>query len=166
MSIVCCKVTKDRIEIASDSICVRGITQDKGNNTKYSKLTKVNEMIVGSVGTLDENSLFQIFCQTHQPKNAVVDDILIFIAEFSAWKKGRIERYQIENSYIIIYQRKAFIIEGFLVQEIKDYMAIGAGMDYALTALYLGCDTEKAVHVACELCIYCELPIIKYFIEL
>lgn len=35
------------------------------------------------------------------------------------------------------------------------YFAGGAGRDYALAALYLGCDARRAVEVACALDIYC-----------
>ena len=40
------------------------------------------------------------------------------------------------------------------------YEAIGAGLDYALAALYLGHTVEDSVKTACELSVYCEQPII------
>ena len=39
-------------------------------------------------------------------------------------------------------------------------MAIGAGMSYALAALYLGHSAERAVETAIELSTMCEAPII------
>jgi len=162
MSVVCCKVTDEKIEIASDSITVRGWTQSKGKNSKFSKLTKVNGIILGGVGYAEETALFQLFCQTHKPKDATEDDILTFLSEFSDWKKKRADSHKIENPYIIVYKGKAFAIQGFLVEEIVSYEAIGAGSDFALSALYLGFDVEKAVETACELSIYCEKPVIKF----
>lgn len=38
MSVVACRVYPDRIEIAADSIAVRGWTQSKGANVNYSKV--------------------------------------------------------------------------------------------------------------------------------
>jgi ATP-dependent protease HslVU (ClpYQ) peptidase subunit len=163
MSIVCCRVTPYEISIASDSIVVRGYTQGKDKN-KFAKLFKVNDLIIGSVGYAEESSLFRIYCSTRQPASISENDILIFISEFAQWKKERTTIYSIENSYIIIFNNKAFHIEGFFVNEILDYEAIGAGMDFALATLYLGHDVEKAVETACELSVFCEKPIIKYTI--
>lgn len=162
MSIVCCRVTDDKIEIASDSISIRGYTQSKGDKVKYSKLVKVNEMIIGGVGFSEENFLMQLFAQTHNIKDANTDAVLTFLAEFSDWKKKKIDNYKIENNFIFLYKSKAFYIERFLIQEVINYQAIGAGDDFALSALYLGHSVEKAVETACELSIYCEKPIIKY----
>jgi ATP-dependent protease HslVU (ClpYQ) peptidase subunit len=50
-------------------------------------------------------------------------------------------------------------VEGFFVKEIVDYTAIGAGMDFALSALYLGNSVEESIKAACHLSVYCEEPI-------
>ena len=165
MSIVCCKVTDSKIEIAADSITVRGYTQSKGNEVKFSKLVKVNDIILGGVGWTEENFLMQMFCQTHNISSTNKTDVLNFLNEFSDWKKKKAENHKIENDYMILFKGKAFFISNFLIQEIKNYEAIGAGMDFALSALYLGHDAEKAVETACELSVYCEKPIIKYEIK-
>jgi ATP-dependent protease HslVU (ClpYQ) peptidase subunit len=159
MSIVCCQVYDGKIEIASDSISVRHYTQSKGSNLKHVKLIQINGMTIGSVGAIEESSLFFQYCSTRKPRAATEQDIMMFLAEFSEWKKKLIDNNKIENSYILAIDKKAFVIEGFLVQEISQYEAIGAGMDYALAAMYLGHDVKKAVEVACELSVWCEKPI-------
>lgn len=164
MSIVCCKVTDQDITIASDSIMVRGWTQEKDRN-KFSKLFEVNDLIVGSVGYAEETSLFKIYCSTRKPISANENDILLFISEFSDWKKEKFDKYSIDNQYILIYNKKAFYIQSFLVKKILTYEAIGAGEDFALAVMYLGHNVEKAIETACELSIYCEKPIIQYRIE-
>ncbi len=160
MSVVVCRVYDDRIKIGSDSITVRGYgyTQDKAKD-KYLKLAEVNGMIIGGVGLCEENSLFFTFCANRNPKSAAEDDILEFVCEFAEWKRKRIDDYKIGNCYLMVIDFKVFLIERFFVKEIVSYEAIGAGMDYALSALYLGHDIEKAIEVACELSIYCEKPI-------
>ena len=157
MSIVCCRVKEKVIEIAADSITVRGYTQEKGKDN-YSKLCEVNGMIIGSVGLCSENGMLQIFASTRKPAAPSEDAILNFIAEFTEWKKKKTDKYELENHYIIAFEGKVFMINQFWVKEITSYEAIGAGMDYALSALYLGFDVTKAVEVACELSIYCEMP--------
>jgi ATP-dependent protease HslVU (ClpYQ) peptidase subunit len=156
MSVVAVKVTEDEIVIGADSILVTGFTQQKD---KLAKLNQVNDMIIGDVGDAQEGSLFLLFVKTRKPREASEDGMLEFFSDFQDWMKQKTELSEIENSYIIIYQKKVFLVEGFYIKEIKDYTAIGAGMDYALTALHLGHSVKKSIEVACELSIYCEKPI-------
>ena len=160
MSVISCKVYKDKIEIASDSIIVKGYTQNKSINS-FAKLFEINDMVIGSVGTTEESSLLKIFCSTRKPASASETDILLFLSEFAEWKRNKTGNYNIDNNYIFIFNGKVFCVESFFIEEITDYMAIGAGRDYALTALYLGSDVIESVKVACELSIYCEEPITK-----
>ena len=51
------------------------------------------------------------------------------------------------------------ISDGYLVDKINEFGAIGAGQDYALTAMYLDKTPEEAVEIANELCVYCSPPI-------
>ena len=158
MSIVCCKVGDEKIKIASDSITVRGYTQEKGKDN-YSKLCETNGMIIGSCGLCSENGMLQIFASTRKPSAPSEDALLNFFTEFAEWKKRKTDKYVLENQYIIAFEGKAFMVSHFWVKEITSYEAIGAGEDYALAALYLNHDVDKAVEVACELSIYCEKPI-------
>lgn len=159
MSVVACKILPDGYEIASDSISVRFWTQSKGENTKFSKLFEVNDIVVGSVGYAEESSLLQMYCATRKPSNATEPAILEFFSEFSSWKKKKAEKSGLDNAYLIGYKGKVFSINGWFIQEVLKYEAIGAGMDFALAALYLDKSALDAVKVACELSIYCEEPI-------
>jgi len=161
MSVVACKVYKDKIEIASDSITIYGSTQSKDS----AKLFQCNDMTIGGVGLAEETALLRLFSATTKPLSATENSILEFLAAFSTWKKSRVEKSGIENFYILIFGNKAYEVYGWHVKEIDTYGAIGAGMNYALSTLYLGHDVEKAVDVATELSIYCEKPIIKYVVE-
>ncbi|MDQ6961261.1 MAG: hypothetical protein Q9M28_01840 [Mariprofundaceae bacterium] len=158
MSVVCCKISEKTIEVAADSISIRGYTQSKGKDD-YSKLVEINGMIVGCVGRAEESSLLQMFCATRTPESASEGAILTFFTEFMDWKKKRTEKYKTENRFIFVFTGKAFYVEGFFIREIKSYEAIGAGMNFGLSALYLGHSAAKAVETACELSIFCEQPI-------
>ncbi|HEA65411.1 MAG TPA: hypothetical protein ENI07_01115 [Desulfobacterales bacterium] len=158
MSIVCCKILDDTIEIASDSITVRGWTQDKGRNN-MAKLCDVNGMLIGGIGAAAETSLLQIFCHTHQPASSGESDIVTLFVEFAEWKKKKTDKYEMENTYIFIFDGLAFFINSFFVNKITTYEAIGVGQEFALAALYLGHNVEQAVAAACELCTMCEKPI-------
>ena len=161
MSVVACKVTDKEIVVAADSILVRGYTQEKDRN-KQSKLFKVNDMIIGSAGYAEESSLLRIYAKTRKPRSATEEDILTFMTEFAQWMSDRSESSSIQNTYIIIYDKKVFYMNGYYIKDIHTYEAIGAGEEIALGVLYMGHSAEDAVKAACELCIYCEEPIVTY----
>lgn len=156
MSVVAVKIEKDKITIGADSILVSGYTQEKD---KLAKLFANEWMIVGDVGNAQEGALFQVFSKTRKPRESSVDAIMEYMFEFFQWNKEKTDSVTIDNSYIIIFQEKVFLVEGFFVKEVKDYAAIGAGMDFALAALYLGSSVNDAIKTACHLSVLCEEPI-------
>lgn len=156
MSVVAVKVTKNKIIIGADSIIAYGWTQEKD---KLSKLEEVNGMVVGTVGVAEEGSLFRVYCRTRKPRSADDESIIDFLSDFQDWMRNKIDKTEIENDYIIVYKKKVFLINGFYVKEVVDYTAIGAGMDFALSALYLGNSVEESIKAACHLSVYCEEPI-------
>ena len=158
MSVVCAKVYNDRIVIAADSICVRGWSKDATNN--FAKLGRINGMIIGGVGYAQETSLLYQFAKTHRPLNATDRDILDFIVEFGGYQRDLTGSFGINNNYIIGHGGKLFAVENMFVREIKEYVAIGAGMDFANAALYLGHTPIEATKTACDLCCMVAEPII------
>lgn len=162
MSVVAVKVTNKKITIGADSIIAFGWTQEKD---KLAKLEEVNGMIIGSVGMAQEGALFRVFCRTRKPRSADVESIVDFMSDFQDWLKNKIDDSTVENGYILVFDKKVFNIEGFYVKEITDYTAIGAGMDFALAALYLGNSVKDSIKAACHLSVYCEEPINIFEVE-
>lgn len=160
MSVVVCKVNKDKIEMASDSIVVAGWTKLNNAQNKIVKMMKYNDMIIGGCGNADEMSLFFHYMKTHTIENMDEKSVLDFAIEFRRWKNDLTGDNNIANPYIIAYKGKAFAIEGMLVFPIDDYYAIGAGQDYALGALHMGATPKEAVKAACELCAFVCEPIV------
>lgn len=156
MSVVAVRVEKDKITIGADSILVNGYTQEKD---KLAKLFQNDWAVVGDVGSAQEGALFQIYTKTRRPRESSIEGITEFLFEFYQWKKEKTESVELTNDYIIVFDGKAFLVEGFYVKEIKDYMAIGAGMDFALAALYLGSSVQDAIKTSCHLSILCEEPV-------
>ena len=156
MSVVAVKVTKNKITIGADSILVSGWTQEKD---KLAKLNKTNGMVIGDCGDAEEGALFLLFCKTRKPREASVDAIVEFMSEFQDWMNNKTGESKLSNQYILIIEKKAFMIEGFFIKEVTDYTAIGAGADFALPCLALGHDVEVAIEMACHFSIYCEKPV-------
>ena len=158
MSVVCVKVYDDRIEIASDSIIVKGYSMR--SDSGFSKLSKINDMVIGAVGSAQEASLMWHYMETCRPKDASEKAVLDFIVGFAKWKIDYSNDKEIHNNYILAFGGKCFSIEGVFVFEVTNYNAIGAGMDFANAALYLGHTPKEAVKVASELSCYVSEPII------
>jgi len=160
MSVVVCKVNKNNIEIAADSIRVKGWSKINMSPSRRIKLAKINDIIIGGCGLAEETSLFFNYMETHLGGDSVTEnDILNYIVEFKKWKSAYTTS-SFENSYILAYKGKAFLIEGMLVIPIDDYAAIGAGEDYANGALYMGATAKQAVEAACALCAMVAEPIV------
>lgn len=166
MSVVAAKVYADKIVIAADSILVSGYS--KRTDCNFQKLEKINGMIIGSVGSAQECSLMFHYCANHKPISSEERDVLAFMVEFSEWKLGKtapqfdIVETDCVNNYILVFDGKCFFVEGLLVYEVKNYVAIGAGEDFATSALYLGHSPKDAVKTACELSCFVAEPIIEY----
>jgi len=156
MSVVAIRVTKNKITIGADSIIVSGWTQEKD---KLAKLNEINGMIIGDVGDAQEGGLFLLFCKTRKPREASSDALIEFMSDFQDWMNDKIGEVKLNNQYIIVLEGKAFVMEGFYIKEVTDYTAIGAGMDFALSALYLGNSVEESIKASCHLSVYCEEPI-------
>ncbi len=166
MSIVAAKVYKDRIEIAADSICVRGDSKINGADKKHTKLFRVNDLVVGSVGYSEESFLFQQYMKIHMIKEMNEDGILNFLIEFKRWKKDLCGDGVIENRYMIASKGKCFCTHELFIFRVDDFFAIGAGGDFARGAMCMGATPEEAVKIACELCVYVSEPIHKEIIPI
>ena len=161
MSVVAVKKYKDKIVMAADSIAVSYGYLKTGESLNRDKIFKTKEMIIGGSGSAFETAILQEFVKSHKPINATDTDVLSFMIEFSDYLKSKID-VKSKNSYLMIYKGKIFEIHGVYVFEIKDFAAIGAGVESALTALHLGCSPKEAVKVTCEINCYTSEPIIEY----
>ena len=101
MSVVVCKVSKDKIEMASDSIAVKGWTKINNAQNKIVKMMKYNDMIIGGCGNSDEISLLFHYMKTHTIENMDEKGVLDFIIEFRRWKNNLTGNNALNNPYII-----------------------------------------------------------------
>lgn len=162
MSLVCAKICEGVITIAADSIIVK----DSLKRSNFNKLVRINDMIVGGCGSAEEISLFFEFIKNNNLKEPTVTALHEYLLEFSHMLNAYLEDSTIKNSYIIVYKGHVFEIEGMFVQEIFDYVAIGEGEDYALTALYLGHSVTEAVIVAANFCCNVSLPYVEFTVKI
>jgi len=158
MSVVAVRKKGGNITIGADSIRITGWgTQEKD---KLAKLFRVsNDMIVGTVGSAAIHSLFREFLKNHLPKSNSEYGWTTLMSEFSSYLNDLKNAPKLETSaFLVVHKQKVYFIDSYFVREINDYYAIGAGMDYALAALYLGASVKEAIETACHLSIFCEKP--------
>lgn len=159
MSVVAVKKVARKIIIGADSIRVTGYTQEKSKDAKLVRLR--DGTIVGTAGYCKDLTLLTVYAETHSIEREVNETKLMsFIVDFIRWAKILDSSYCLGSDFIFITEGRIYLVASDLfMREIEDYYAIGAGADYALSALFLGSSVEKAIEVACELSIYCEKPI-------
>jgi len=158
MSVVAVRKEGSKITIGADSIRISGWgTQEKDKLAKLFRVSK--DLIVGTVGDCAIHSLFREFLNNHLPKANTEYGWTTLISEFSTYLNDLKNAPKLENSmFIVVNKHKVFLISGYFIREINDYYAIGAGMDYALSALYMGASVKEAIETACHLSIFCEKP--------
>lgn len=158
MSVVAVKLYKTKLVIGADSITVRGWTQNKDKQAKLIKLR--DGLIVGQVGRSRDVQLLRIFAKDHLIAAPEEDKVVDFVVEFIEWCRKKDNDYKLGSSMVFVVENRAFLIEKDLfIKEVEDYFAIGAGRDFALSALYLGKGVKEAIDSACELSILCEKPV-------
>lgn len=160
MSVIACKIEKDKIEFAADSITIWGETKRVDSTPK---LVKVNDIIIGGSGITEDLFLMNIFLSKNPyilPKGSLEEDILQFQSDFVKWCKKLNPDKTLDFNYIIGLQGKAFEVYDMAVNEIKNYTAIGAGFMYALPVLDMGGSAKQAVEEAIKFSTLCAAPVL------
>lgn len=159
MTVLAIKHYKDRIEVATDSGTYWGGTGMKEDGkTKERRHCKIlspkTYLHFMGTGFLSETHLFELFCTKHDPETNTRHGILRFFSEFIKWKKEFTDKLEQNNAYFLIYQKIPYLIDGgFDIQniEVGEFKTLGAGMQEAKCALYLGKTPKEAVELTLKL---------------
>lgn len=154
MSVIAARVLSDCIEIASDSIIIKDDLK-----CTYKKLRQINNMIIGGCGDADELNMMFVYAKKHKPETATDEGVLKFISGFREYKMQLFDKDLSDNEYFLAYKGVLFVIDGTFVEQVSDYLSIGAGSKYAHAALEAGCSATRSVEVACKLCCYTAGPV-------
>lgn len=156
MSVIAAHKIGNNIYFAADSI----VSKDDLKRTDFRKLKQITPCtVVGGCGGAEELALFYTFATEVEFTGSTVRDVQDYMREFSLFKEHYLDTRSLDNEYIIAHKDHLFEVQGMFVKEVHNYVAIGAGEAYALSALYLGHDVETAINVACNFCKDTSLPI-------
>jgi len=166
MSVVAVKKTDTEVQIAADSIIMRGWQLQEKN--KDAKIFKVNErLVIGGAGLCRDVELLRIFMKSNMPAENTPTAIVDMVEEFIGWVKQKDGAQQPDSAFIIVFDGHAYVAYCDLyVREIEDCHAIGAGQDFAMAAMSLGKSAKDAVKCACELSTFCEAPVVSFTMSL
>lgn len=161
MTVIAVKKFDDRIEMAADNQISMGYRIAPSQSIDTGKIFQQNGMLIAGTGTSSEAQMMYLFTRNHKPLSISVDDVIDFVVEFKSFCTGVDSNFTIGNSYVICFEKSVFWVCGGTMQvfEVPEYIAIGAGGETAMAALYLGESPSRAVEVACDLNAFCCLPV-------
>jgi ATP-dependent protease HslVU (ClpYQ) peptidase subunit len=161
MTVVVAKKQNGQITFAADSIQVLGhgvIVTDR--SIAVNKLFQHNGLTIGTTGSSGEGSLMFLFSRNHRPVAPTFEAVMDFLLEFDAWARGKDKSFSGHNEYLLAYDGELFRCFTMLdVFKVEEFDAIGAGADFAKTALHLNHSPYEAVEIACQLSVFCNLPV-------
>jgi ATP-dependent protease HslVU (ClpYQ) peptidase subunit len=162
MSIIVVKKYNDKIVLGCDSQTTQW--WNKNIREEPIKLVDLGDIIVGSAGMVKTTRLLHTFINQRKITKLHDEvDILNFIRDFEKWIKDNTSSGDVtmtENEFIFVKEDRVWIVrEGYLIQEVENFAAIGSGYDKALIALELGHDVEETVKAVCKFDVFCSEPV-------
>lgn len=161
MTVLALKHYQDRIEIATDSGRFYGSSEPKENNC-VKILHPQDDIHFASCGSEAEGNLFELYSMTRKPEINTRHGILKYFGDFLQWKKKLTDNFIQENDYFFIFEEIPYQIwRGLNIEEIKveEFRTLGAGMQEAKCAMYLGKSPKEAVALCLELNCYTSGPV-------
>lgn len=162
MSVVAARKYDHHISFAADSISVAGSTRITQRIENSAKLFHSNGLTIGGSGSARELSMISLYVRNHSPASNTLEAIIDFIWRFEKWVQERDDDFKADNHYLIAFQDCLFRTYGSLeIFQVNEFDAVGAGEDFAITALHLEKTPAEAVDIACQLSVWCHPPVIE-----
>ena len=160
MSVVVVKITDTEIQFAADSQATRGNIVVP---CSFTKIKRIGNNVVCGVGDMGWVKQIQVYAEfiNNLPLNPRIDNMYEWVFAFYKWQEQNKTPLPEDPyaTYLVSSGVEVFHIEYGTVTEVKDYFAIGAGCDIAMTALRLGVDVVTSVDLCCQLNPYCCSPV-------
>lgn len=162
MSVVAARKYENHISFAADSISVAGSTRITQRIETSAKVFQSNGLTLGGAGSARELSMISLYVRNHSPINDDLESMIDFVWRFEKWVQERDDDFKAENHYLLAFQAGLYRTYGGLeIFQVNEFDAVGAGQDYAITALHLEKTPHEAVDIACQLSVWCHPPVIE-----
>ncbi len=162
MSIVACKITKDKITMAADTQMTCG--DFKHPSLAFKKIVKIGDVVIGSTGTCSEVQLLHGYIKDNGIP-ATIKELQIFFSNFHKYRNSindkicKNEEKNTDCHHLIVINDKVFFTNDCYIDEVKEFFSIGAGDAHSDAVLAMGGTVKDAVKMACRFSIYCGLPL-------
>jgi ATP-dependent protease HslVU (ClpYQ) peptidase subunit len=166
MSVVAVKITKDKIVFGADTQTTYG--SNKILESYYGKIFDINGTYLGGVGSSFEIQFMRRFLEEKRlSKNFTEKDFNNLMIEFADYlkEKTKEDSKSIENNYILVHDKKAYLFHNWLIREVTEFEAIGSGGETARTAYQvfketnIDPDLKQILSVTCKIDLYCHEPL-------
>jgi ATP-dependent protease HslVU (ClpYQ) peptidase subunit len=159
MTVIAARKYHDKIVMAADSF----IGNDEVNyNHQCStpKMFDTGECVIGLTGSADDASLLRIFSKTHKLGDRVDQSrVMDWLMEYAEWKKSKVGEWGFKSWILLAHKSGLYVCYGISCHEVDEFASIGAGQDFANTALYLGKSPSEAAKIACRISNKCAEPV-------
>lgn len=164
ISVIAVKKYEDHVEIASDTQTTSNGT--RRHPTRGLKLFQKDGIVVGIVGNAEVSTFLHLYFKEFSVPNLTLDDMQQFILNFYKFiQETSVDGYEfLEFGLAFASHDVAFIVDGYYVQEVVDFAAIGGGLSECFPLLHVGLSPVDAVVETCQLNIYCGFPVEEYHI--
>lgn len=163
MTIIVAKKYKDKIVVASD----KQVTHDWHMKSPFSKIIKIDNMIIGGAGAGAGCQMMQLFCLENKLKSCGETDVLMFFKKFISYATEFDKEYRKDsNDWLIAFNEEILkVSSGVFIYKDLEVASIGSGSEIALGAVHAGFEPVEAVRLASKLTVYCGEGVDSYEIE-
>lgn len=157
MTVIAVDVRGKEIVIGADSQVTSGWHMRVDDPPKL--FTGPTGVTIAVTGYAEAGALLRLYVENNRPRESTEYSITEFVTDFRKWANSKANDPSLDMSFFMVFDGKAFAVRDYYITEITGFAAMGAGMEYAEAALYLGQSVRKAIQAACHLSTACNEPI-------
>lgn len=178
MSIAVAKIVNNKMQLCFDSASTTGDAIQRYDTIKGGILSEYS--MYAYAGDLYELDLFQEFVELHKEKLSILDDkpfrikyVYDIFTMFEEWGRGVVgTTFKINNEFLVCVQDRILVVSSndannvIMINNYKDFWAIGSGSDFAYGMLISKKNPKKVVEEVCKIDPYCALPLVLHEYEI
>lgn len=157
MTVIAVDVRGEDIVIGADSQITYGYHMRVDNPPKLIR-SKTGVILAGT-GAAEGNALMRLYLENNRPREASEYAVTEFITDFRKWAHDRAKDPNLATQFLLAVDGVAYEIHDYYIALVTTFKAMGAGLEYAEAAMYLGQTVEQAIRAACHLSTACNEPI-------
>jgi len=165
VTVIAARVNGQCIEMSADSQFTR-CGGHKNNTGLTEKIIRGSDFVIGVSGEALLLTLVSMYAKNHPVGDGGVDRVTEWGLEFLEYCRKKTDSWDQHGSLLLAHKSGLYAVYDWIPLVVTDFWAIGSGLQYAETAMYLGHSTEEAVLVAIQMAYGCGGNVVTEQIEL